>query len=241
MKRNTASQLVSAQMIAIADGSNVIAGTCNVAVEIDGVPGTGGTATHIANGKWEFAPIQADTDGNYLTFQFSITGAITQTVQVFTSNNLSTSEVAAELATYDAPTFTEMVAAFTEIKGATWAVTDTLEDIRDTGVSPTVEQIRVEIDSNSTQLASLIVAIITNAAGADVSADVAAAKAIIDATQALAAGTSGFVATKADTAANKVVTDQMKFTKTDELDVNTKSINTATVIGDGNATPWNGG
>lgn len=38
----------------------------------------------------------------------------------------------------------------------------------------------------------------------------------------------------------KVPTDQMVFTKTNELDVNTKSINEAEVTGDGNATPWNG-
>ena len=37
------------------------------------------------------------------------------------------------LATYDGPTDTEMVAAFTEIKGATWAATDSLEAIRDRG------------------------------------------------------------------------------------------------------------
>src|SRR3990167_177343 len=42
------------------------------------------------------------------------------------------SEVADGLAVYDPPTNTEMVAAFTEIKGATWsAVTDTMELIRD--------------------------------------------------------------------------------------------------------------
>jgi len=42
-------------------------------------------------------------------------------------------EVDSALADYDAPTNTEMVAAFTEIKGATWATTDTLEAIRDRG------------------------------------------------------------------------------------------------------------
>lgn len=42
-------------------------------------------------------------------------------------------QVASALATYDAPTFAEMVAAFAEIKGATWATTDTLEAIRDRG------------------------------------------------------------------------------------------------------------
>ena len=40
------------------------------------------------------------------------------------------SEVADALNAYDPPTNTEMVAAFTEIKGATWATTDSLEAIR---------------------------------------------------------------------------------------------------------------
>lgn len=38
----------------------------------------------------------------------------------------------------------------------------------------------------------------------------------------------------------KVVTDQMVFTKANELDTNTQSINGAAVVGDGNATPWDG-
>ena len=38
----------------------------------------------------------------------------------------------------------------------------------------------------------------------------------------------------------KTKTDQMVFTKTNELDSNAKSINDAEVIGDGNATPWDG-
>jgi hypothetical protein len=41
--------------------------------------------------------------------------------------------ISSGLATYDGPTNAEMVAAFTEIKGATWAATDTLEAIRDRG------------------------------------------------------------------------------------------------------------
>jgi len=38
----------------------------------------------------------------------------------------------------------------------------------------------------------------------------------------------------------KAVTDQMVFTKANELDANTQSINGAEVTGDGNATPWDG-
>lgn len=43
------------------------------------------------------------------------------------------SEVADALAVYDPPTKAEVDTAFTEIKGATWATTDTLEAIRDRG------------------------------------------------------------------------------------------------------------
>ena len=54
MKRNLGSQLIAVQLVSATDGSNVTSGTTTVAVELDGVPGTGGTATHIANGKWEY-------------------------------------------------------------------------------------------------------------------------------------------------------------------------------------------
>lgn len=48
------------------------------------------------------------------------------------------------------------------------------------------------------------------------------------------------LATEAKQDLVKAKTDQMVFTKANELDTNTKSINSATVIGDGNATPWDG-
>lgn len=38
----------------------------------------------------------------------------------------------------------------------------------------------------------------------------------------------------------KVKTDELTFTKSNELDANTQSINGASVVGDGNATPWDG-
>ena len=55
------------------------------------------------------------------------------------------SECADALTAYDPPTDTEMVAAFTEIKGATWASgTDTLEHVRD-------KQTDIEADTNELQ------------------------------------------------------------------------------------------
>jgi len=47
-------------------------------------------------------------------------------------------------------------------------------------------------------------------------------------------------AVKVDTAASKVQTDKMVFTKANELDTNTKSINDAEVVGNGNSVPWDG-
>jgi len=59
-------------------------------------------------------------------------------------------------------------------------------------------------------------------------------------TYALANGAAGFVAIDTVVDAVKVKTDQMVFTKANELDANTQSINGAAVVGDGNATPWDG-
>lgn len=56
----------------------------------------------------------------------------------------------------------------------------------------------------------------------------------------LANATDGLSALKTLIDAIKVPTDKMVFTKANELDVNTKSINDAEVVGDGNATPWDG-
>jgi len=55
------------------------------------------------------------------------------------------------------------------------------------------------------------------------------------------AATSDSLEAQADVCAEvKVKTDQMVYTKANELDVNTVSINQAEVVGDGNATPWDG-
>lgn len=60
-------------------------------------------------------------------------------------------------------------------------------------------------------------------------------------------GTDGLGALKAlidtlDTVADaiKAKTDSLTFTKANEVDANVQSINGATVVGDGNATPWDG-
>ena len=63
----------------------------------------------------------------------------------------------------------------------------------------------------------------------------------------LAAGATGFAAIDTvvdtilvDTAAMQPEIAKMVFTKANELDVNTKSINDAEVVGNGNSIPWDG-
>lgn len=82
------------------------------------------------------------------------------------------SECTDALNAYDAPTNTEMVAAFTEIKGATWATTDTLEAIRDRGDAAwvtgtatstlTAGQVRTEL---ATELGRIDVAVSSRGTG----------------------------------------------------------------------------
>lgn len=124
-----------------------------------------GFSTHSA------ADVRTEMDANstQLTAIVTDTGT-TIPAQISGLNNLSAAQVNAEvdtaLAGYDGPTKAEMDAAFTEIKGATWATTDTLEAIRDrgdaawttaTGFSThSAADVRAEMDANSTQLAAIV-------------------------------------------------------------------------------------
>lgn len=60
-----------------------------------------------------------------------IQSGLATSAEITALNDLSTADIDARLAAYDAPTKAEMDAAFTEVKGATWTTTDTLEAIRD--------------------------------------------------------------------------------------------------------------
>ncbi len=83
--------------------------------KIDTVNTGGITAASIADGAIDNATFAADVG-----------------TTVYASNTIALA-VRKALDNYDGPTDTEMVAAFTEIKGATWAATDTLEAIRNRG------------------------------------------------------------------------------------------------------------
>lgn len=89
MTKNTASQVVGAQMISASDGS-AFTGSVTCSVTIDGgAQATGtvgsGACTHEGNGYHTYAPSQAETNGNLVAFTFTGSGAIPATVQVFTT------------------------------------------------------------------------------------------------------------------------------------------------------------
>lgn len=90
MKKNTASQVVVAQLVSKTDGSAVTSGTTTVYVLGDGgTQATGsvgsGAATHEGNGVWSYAPAQAETNYDHVAFTFVNTNAVNATVQIYTS------------------------------------------------------------------------------------------------------------------------------------------------------------
>ena len=85
MKKNVASQVVSAVVVSATDGSAV---TASVSVTVTGDAGTqgagGGTLVHEGGGEWSYVPTQAETNFDHIMFKFSATGAIPVGIQVYT-------------------------------------------------------------------------------------------------------------------------------------------------------------
>src|SRR5688572_20715663 len=86
MKKNVASQTVSAVVVSATDGSPV---TASVAVTVTGDAGTqgagGGTLAHEGGGEWSYIPTQAETNFDHIMFKFSAAGAISVGIQVYTT------------------------------------------------------------------------------------------------------------------------------------------------------------
>lgn len=68
-----------------ADGSPLTSAV-SVLVTVDNGTQTagGGTASHKGNGAWNYAPTQAETNGNHLAFTFTHATGVNQTVNVYT-------------------------------------------------------------------------------------------------------------------------------------------------------------
>lgn len=87
MLKNTASQVIGAQMVSAADGS---AFTGSVTVYVTGNGGTqalgsvgSGACTHEGNGLHTYAPAQAETNYDHVAYTFIGSGAIPVTVQAY--------------------------------------------------------------------------------------------------------------------------------------------------------------
>lgn len=86
MRKNVSSQVVCAQMVALADGTDVTSGTTAVYVLGDGGSQSagGGTVTHEGNGTWSYVPTQAETNYAHIAFTFKNALAVSSTVNVYT-------------------------------------------------------------------------------------------------------------------------------------------------------------
>lgn len=87
MKKNTASQIIGAQLCSATDGSDF---TSTVTCYVTGNGGTqalgsvgSGVCTHEGNGFHTYTPAQAETNYDHAAFTFKGTGAVTATVQVY--------------------------------------------------------------------------------------------------------------------------------------------------------------
>ena len=109
MRKNTTGQYVAFQAISKTDGSDVITGTPVVYYTIDGgtQAQTTATAVHEGNGQWSVALSQAETNGDHIVFSFVLTGAVTQTVNVYTLD--------ADLTNLDVAVSTRSTVAATDI------------------------------------------------------------------------------------------------------------------------------
>lgn len=85
MRKNVAGQNVAGQVNSRTDGSPLTA-SVSVFVTIDGGAQTagGGTLAHKGNGHWNYAPTQAETNGNHLAVTFTHATGVNQTVNVYT-------------------------------------------------------------------------------------------------------------------------------------------------------------
>lgn len=86
MKKNVASQNISAQMTTVSDGSD-FTGTVTVTVTKDNGTQTAsaGTVTNKGGGETNYAPTQAETNADFISFNFAGTGAITTGLKIYTT------------------------------------------------------------------------------------------------------------------------------------------------------------
>src|SRR6266550_4739213 len=86
--RNTAGQKIGAQLASATDGSPYTSGSVSIFVTLDAATqtaGTGGAGVHEGEGYWTYSPSQAETDGTLCAYTFIGSGAVPQTIQIFST------------------------------------------------------------------------------------------------------------------------------------------------------------
>lgn len=95
MKKNAGSQVIGAQLVAVADGSAFTGSvTCyvtgNGGTQAAGTNGSGACANE-GNGYYTYVPTQAETNYDQIGFTFIGSGAVPVTVNVYTEADDETS------------------------------------------------------------------------------------------------------------------------------------------------------
>lgn len=90
MRKNIASQVIGAQLVARADGSDVTTGATTIYITGDGGIQTigsvgSGLCTHEGNGFWTYVPAASETNYDEIAFTFKNAAAVTATIQVYTT------------------------------------------------------------------------------------------------------------------------------------------------------------
>ena len=238
MKQNVAGQSIGAQMVTISDGSP-FTGTVSVDVTIDNGTKTsgGGSVTHEGDGYHSYAPTQAETNGNHIAVTFSGTGALTQTIQVYTTFP-QTLDNATGIA--DIPTVAEFNAR--TIASASYALEASIGSLNDFNpASDAVANVTLvattttNTDMRGTELALL-------ASGYTVAPTTAQIWA--ESTRVLTAGDNIVLAKGVgltglnDIAATAIVTGGAITTVSGDASVDINKINGVTIVGDGSGTPF---
>ena len=227
MKKNVASQSIGAQMVTISDGSD-FTGTVTAEVTIDNGTKTAGagSVTHEGEGYHSYAPTQAETNGDHIAVSFAGTGALTQTIQVYT-------------------TFPQTVDNDTKISLIpTTAMRGT--DSANTVVPPSVAQFnaRTIVSADYFAPAADTVANVTLVATTTTNTDMRGTDSALLTSGYTAPDNAGITQTQVDIAAlndiaaTDIVTAGAITTSSGNASVNIVKINGVTIIGDGSGTPF---
>lgn len=205
-------------MTTAADGTN-FTGTVTCYVTLDaGAQGLGsvgsGVCTHEGNGYHTYAPAQAETNGDLAAFTFIGTGAISATVQVFTS-------------------FPQTGDAYAETQSGTYGLsaikTETASILTDTA-----EIGAAGAGLTNINLPNQTMDIVGNITG-NLSGSVGSVTGAVGSVTGAVGSVTGLTAS--DVAAIKAKTDGLTYTVAGQVDSNVQYVNDVQLNGDGAGTP----